>query len=269
MRVSALSLVRVTPPRLHILDLYLHVPGELPLTLTRGKARMATMGPGAMSSVLLLSRALPWAYIKIQRAQAGRESLFLPPFWPAPDKDEQAVFTDARFKEVINKAECNLCGGPDGDAVHFCTVCTNEEMERRRGKLFGGGKLAAIIIDIANALAKAVSWTGEAPAALIAAARLLSPEDPEAVFIITKLVTAVTWTKDCVPDDWTVAARLGHYFERDAFISSLADPCTVWVAHAARVLTRVCRNWGTLLDEDELGRLAEVGIRPAGRKRGY
>jgi len=62
---------------------------------------------------------------------------------------------------------------------------------------------------------------------------LLSPEDPEAVFIITKLVTAVTWTKDCVPDDWTVAARLGHYFERDAFVSSLADPaCTVSYYHS-------------------------------------
>jgi len=253
---DATSAVTSAKPLRHLFERYRHLPDQLP-ELGKGIVRLSAFGAGG-ASVLGASSAPIDLAIAVQRARLGRAGLFVPPVWRAP-RGAPALRPDA-FRAVYGTTTCNLCGGSRGDAVHFATLCTHPTVAARREALLGGGGLAAAVGALADALADAVDG-GVPSRAFVDALAALAPDSAEGIFIVGSWLTAVTWPRASVPEEWTVAERLGRYFDRDVPAAAVASACTVWIQGAGRVLRVLCRDWPFLLRPGALARLHGAGFR--------
>ena len=276
---------RAPPPKLYAIRARkLDEPTANPLPES-GMYRATAYGGGVGGSILSYIRLGPKVFIILHRARWGRAALFNFPMWPVPrnkkavpraprdrsnlspaerqaekaERDEADAATAARTQHaaklrreaIFSDTSCNLCGAGGGDAVHLCTTCPSTST--RREAALGGGRWAARVSRIADAVAQAYGKT--AGASLHATISATPVDSAEAVFITSAIVTCSPWKAASVPPDWQIAARLGSLFGRDIPNSCAAGLADVWATEAHAILTAVTVDWWKLLSPEGRARL--------------
>ena len=226
----------------------------------------------------------------MRRARDGRAALFLKPFMTvktapklppyraprgtpiaarragqaahaaaaAAAKAADTLAAAARERATHRDTDCNLCGAPRGDVVHICTVCP--ATATRRDAALGGGRFAALLHAIVDALV-ALHGQPRAPAYLTDAVDALDPASPEAVFIITRIVTSSPWREADALPGWTIVPRLGALLDRTVRRSSAARLSDAWVTAAHTIISKVGLRWWQLLTPPARAALEAAGHR--------
>ena len=277
-----LAALRASGATAFLLDANLPAEGSLRLTL---------FGPGAGAPIYAYSRLESRYYTPVHRARGGRAALFLKPFWtverlpkPKPYRTPRGASlaarraakaahaaavaaaaaaekaaAAARERSTHRDTDCNLCGAPRGDVVHICTTCPSTAA--RRADALGGGRLATMLNAITDALVALHAGQARAPTYLTDAVNALDPASPEAVFIVTRIVTSSPWrVADTLPG-WTVAPRLGVLLDRTIKRGSVARLSDAWVRAAHDIISKVGLRWWRLLTPPARAALEAAGHR--------
>ena len=212
----------------------------------------------------------PLAHVLLQRALLGRTGLFSAPFLPFIRTRETGVKrkrTDTtvvqlkfekRSKSIFTDTDCNLCGNPQGDFIHLCTLCTHPAMVRRQEAALGNGRWGAYVSAITCTLYKAHSMPYPLAWLLVAIANL-DVQSCEARFITAWLITGYAWPASSTEPEWRIATALGRLFDKDVPLSNYRPVATTWVTSQHAILSTVCLGWWKFLSPTERVRLEADG----------
>jgi hypothetical protein len=282
---------RAPPPTLYALRLSGATTRLAPADLPReDTCRLTHFGPGAGAPIYAYTRLTPYYFTVAQRVRGGRSALFEKPFWalraePKPPRVQirrdaapadrrmaraasaaataaaaaaRATAAQTRAAAIYRDTNCNLCDAPNGDAVHLCTACPRTAA--RREQALGGGRLAALLLAVTEALAAAHHRLG-VPGTLADAINGLDPTSPEGVFLVTRIVTCSPWRVADTTPSWTVAPRLGTLLDRTVRRSAVAPLSDAWVLATHTIVTTVCLRWRELLAPPARAALETAGHR--------
>jgi hypothetical protein len=282
---------RAPPPTLFALRASSASARVAPAALPReNDCHLTLFGPGAGAPIFAYSRLTPYFFTAVQRARNGRSALFEKPFWalrtePKPPRAQiargataaarhaaraatvaaaaaaaaaRAAADETRAAAIYRDTNCNLCDAPNGDLIHLCTVCPRTV--ERRDETFGGGRLAALLHNITEALI-AAHRRGGVPLHLTEAINGLDPASPEGVFLITRIVNSAPWRASDTKPEWVVAPRLGTLLDRTVRRSLVAPLSDAWVLSAHTIVTTIGLRWWALLPPPSRAALEAAGHR--------
>ena len=281
---------RASPPSVFLMDL-LNLGSDPTLDAAhlgehKGYTPLDVTGPGCSGSILALS-TLPMRYsIVINRARLGRLGLLRDPLWAVHwsakeminehrdavhaarldgDEDPEARAPPNRFHVAFKFTDCDLCGDPNGDAIHFVTTCHHAGMTARRELALANVKHVAL--DLLHLLHTAHTprgaYTGydyTNSAAFRTHVDNLDMASNEGRFLVSRLITCSTWSNDVCPDTWLLARAFSALFAKPLGHSRLRRLANFWVAWANSTITATCVNWHVLLTADAAKRLADGGL---------
>jgi hypothetical protein len=246
----------------------------------KGYTPLDVIGPGCSGSILALSTLPMRRSILVHRMRLGRLGLFRDPLWAihwsakgainehrdaahaartADDEDPEAHAPPNRFRVAFQYTNCDLCGDPNGDGIHFATTCRHAGMTTRRELALVDVK--DVTLSLLHLLHNAHTGRDYARnAAFQTHFDNLNMASNEGIFLVSRLVTCSTWSSSVCPDTWLLARAFSALFAKPLGHSRLRRLADAWVTWADRTISATCINWHKLLTADVAQRLAAGGL---------